>query len=91
MILDLDEVVDHACQAHAQATGAAIDVPQTRSTFADIIARLRAAGITLPVILQYLGPILQMILAGTPAGAIVTAILAFLGQTAPTLPGGAGS
>ena len=85
MNIDLNAVVDEMAASHAQAHAAGtahVNAAQAKASLADIIAKLKAAGITLPVILQFLGPILTMLFAGTPAASIIAAILAALGKVA---------
>lgn len=95
MKVDLDEMVDEYATAHATAAKAMgapanpVSAVQAKATLADIVAKLRAKGINWTSILTVIGPILSMIFSGTPAGPIITAILAILQGGVPT--GAAGS
>ncbi len=95
MKIDLDEVVDEYAAAHAvhaRAAGVPTVTPvSAKASLADIIAKLKASGVSLGKILQLLGPILSMIFAGTPEGSIIAAILALLGGVTTPPAGAAGS
>lgn len=83
MQLNLDEVVDEYAAAHKHANvSSTVNAAQAKVTVADIITKLRAHGITLSSILAVLGPIVSMVFAGTPAGAVINSILALLQGTA---------
>lgn len=88
--INLDDVVDEYLADHAKHTrGPAVDGQKARATFADVVARLRAMGVTLPVILSVVSKILAMIPGGATASAIIAAIMPFI-PTPPT-PAPAGS
>ena len=94
MNFTLDELVDEHLAALGKlphATGMITDRGKVLQTLQDILAKLRASGITLGKILTVIGPILTMITAGTPAGAIISAILALLGGVAATPTGASGT
>ncbi len=87
MNFTLDELVDEHLAALGKlphATGMITDRGKVLQTLQDIIAKLKAAGITPLTLLRFIAPILASITAGTPAGAIITAILSQLGGMIPT-------
>jgi hypothetical protein len=91
MQIDLDEVVDqyyaaHAKQCKASGLKASTNKAQAKVVLADVIAKLQAMGITLPVILRFVGSILMMISQGTPAAAIVASVLTELGGLVKPTP-----
>ncbi len=94
MNFTLEEIVDDHLKSLGKlphASGMVTDRAAVLGKLSDIITQLKAKGITLSKILTVLGPILTMVTAGTPAGAIITSILSLLGGVAPTLPGASGT
>lgn len=87
--IDLDSCVDEFVESHAHAcksTGGSasqVSTAQAKVTLAEVVKRLRSLNINWTQILQFIGPILSLVFAGTPVGSIITAILALL-NPAPT-------
>lgn len=89
-----DQTLNEIVAEHQKAAGhhfAATGAPQVSGAAAvaqlkDILAKLRAKGIPWTSLLALIGPILNMIFAGTPIGGILAAILAILFPPTPTPP-----
>lgn len=83
------EAIEEHLKSHTKCCAAAGFAPTQMSAekahgiWGQVVDGLKAKGIPLVQILSFLGPILNMIFAGTPIGSIIAQILALLNPPAP--------